>query len=302
MTPVWYLVPRPAIPRLAILLCLVALIVPAIAELWFADLVGNYQPLVWLLAVIPSFLLAYYRGWVGAATALAAGMAVLSITQVGVLLSVGYIENWPVVLVVVVIFCATAVANGLATELLHQQRASAELMALTDDLTGLPNRRFIERLLDREFAAAIRGRPLTVAIFDLDNFKDYNDRFGHAAGDQALTTFADTLGAMTRKMDLSARYGGEEFLTVLSSCDLEGGLHFAERVRAALRDVEFIAGPISVSVGVATYRPEMESPEDLLEAADRALYAAKQAGRDCVRAAEPEELPGDFEGSRLAAN
>jgi len=302
MTPVWYLVPRPAIPRLAILLCLIALIVPAIAELWFADLIGNHQPLVWLLAVIPSFLLAFYRGWAGAATALAAGMAVLSLTQVGVLLTVGYIDNWPVILILVIIFCATAVANGLATELLHQQRASAELMALTDDLTGLPNRRFVERLLDREFAAAIRGRPLTVAIFDIDNFKDYNDRFGHAAGDQALTTFAKTLGEMTRKMDLSARYGGEEFLTVLSSCDLEGGLQFVERVRNALRKVDFIAGPISVSVGVATYRPGMDSPNDLLAAADRALYAAKQAGRDCVRVAEPDELPEPRERSRLAAN
>jgi len=302
MTPVWYLVPRPAIPRLAILLCLIALIVPAIAELWFADLIGNHQPLVWLLAVIPSFLLAFYRGWAGAATALAAGMAVLSLTQVGVLLTVGYIDNWPVILILVIIFCATAVANGLATELLHQQRASAELMALTDDLTGLPNRRFVERLLDREFAAAIRGRPLTVAIFDIDNFKDYNDRFGHAAGDQALTTFAKTLGEMTRKMDLSARYGGEEFLTVLSSCDLEGGLQFVERVRNALRKVDFIAGPISVSVGVATYRPGMDSPNDLLAAADRALYAAKQAGRDCVRVAEPDELPEPRERPRLAAN
>lgn len=287
MTPVWYLVPRPAIPRVAIILSLVALVMPAIAEFCYSDLIGSHQALVWLLAVIPSFLLAFYRGWVGAATALAAGMAALSLTQVGILLTVGHIENWPVILVVVIIFCATAVANGLATELLHQQRASAELMALTDNLTDLPNRRFAERFLDREFAAAIRGRPLTVAIFDIDNFKDYNDRFGHAAGDQALVTFAKILGEMTRKMDFSARYGGEEFLTALSSCELEGGLQFVERVRAALRTVEFIAGPITVSAGVASYHPGMKTPNDLLAAADRALYAAKQDGRDCVRVATP---------------
>lgn len=291
MTPVWYLVPRPAIPRLAIIFSLVALAIPAIAEFFFADLIGDHQALVWLLAVIPSFLLAFYRGWAGAATALAAGMAALSLTQVGVLLTVGHVDNWPVILIVVVIFCATAVANGLATELLHQQRASAELMALTDNLTDLPNRRFAERFLDREFAAAIRGRPLTVAIFDIDNFKDYNDKFGHAAGDQALVSFANILGEMTRKMDFSARYGGEEFLTALSSCELEGGIQFVERVRAALRNVEFIAGPITVSVGIASYHPEMTAPTDLLAAADRALYAAKQDGRDCVRVAKPVESP-----------
>lgn len=308
MSPVWYLVPRPAIPRLAIALSLLALITPAVAELFLADLVGSHQPLIWLLAVIPSFLLAFYRGWLGAATALAAGMAALSITQVIVLLTVGHIENWPVLLVIVVIFCATAVANGLATELLHHQRASAELLALTDNLTELPNRRSAEQFLEREFAAAIRGRPLTVALFDIDHFKDYNDRFGHVSGDEALKTFARVLNEMTRKMDFSARYGGEEFLSVLSSCDLEGGLNFAERVRQALREVAFIGRPVSVSVGVASYQPGMETPIDLINAADRALYEAKQAGRDCVRSVgvSPDNAsdapPDHADETRLAAN
>jgi diguanylate cyclase (GGDEF)-like protein len=287
MTPVWYLSPRPAIPRITIGLSLVALAIPMAAEFFFADLVRDSQALVWLFAVIPSFLLAYYRGWKGAATALAAGMAALSLTQVWILLTVGHLENWPVVLIVVVIFCATALANGLTTERLHAQRAEAELMALTDELTNLPNRRFVERFLDREFAAAIRGRPLTLAVFDIDNFKDYNDRFGHAAGDQALVTFAELLDDKTRKMDFSARHGGEEFLTVLSSCDLEGGLHFVERVRTALQEVEFIAGQITVSVGVAAFQVGMTSANELLAAADKALYLAKQDGRDCVRVASP---------------
>ncbi len=270
------------------MLSLVALAIPMVAELFFADLIGHCQALVWLTAVIPSFLLAYHRGWAGAATALAAGMAALSVTQVVIRLTVGHVENWPVVLIVVVIFCATAIANGLTTERLHSQRAEAELMALTDDLTNLPNRRFAERFLDREFAAAFRGRPLTVAVFDIDNFKDYNDKYGHAAGDLALVTFAELLNEKTRKMDFSARHGGEEFLTVLSSCELEGGIQFVERVRAALHGVDFIAGPITVSVGVATFQPEMTSPNELLAAADRALYLAKHDGRDCVRVAAPE--------------
>lgn len=287
MTPVWYLSPRPVIPRLAIVASLAALIAPAIAEIFLQDLIGSNQALVWLLAVIPTFLLAYYRGWVGAATALAVGMAMLSFTQVWILLTIGRIENWPVIFLVVVIFCVTAIANGVSTELLHQQRARAELAALTDNLTNLPNRRSLEQILDREFAAAVRGRPLTVAIFDIDHFKDYNDRYGHTAGDQALIAFADTLGQITRKMDFSARYGGEEFLTILSSCEIDGGVDFVERVRAGLREVEFIGGPITVSAGVASYQDGMREPADLLDAADRALYAAKQAGRDAIRVSVP---------------
>lgn len=270
---------------------LATFILPMAGELFFADLIGQYQALIWLLAVVPSFMLSYYRGWAGVTTALAAGMAALSLTQVWILLTVGRIENWPLVLVVVVIFCAVALANGLTTELLHAQRAEAELLALTDELTSLPNRRFAERILDREFAAAVRGRPLTLAIFDIDNFKEYNDRYGHAVGDQALVAFADILRQNTRDMDSSVRYGGEEFLTVLSDCGLEGGLSFVQRVRRALEEVRFIAGPLTVSVGVASFHPEMTSRTELVAAADRALYLAKQEGRDCIRVATPEPNP-----------
>lgn len=293
MTPNWYIQPRPAIPRYTIALSLAAIAVPMAAEIFLADLIGHCQALVWLTAIIPSFLLAYYRGWRGAATALAAAMAALSITQIVILLTVGHVENWPLVLIIVVVFCTVAVANGISTERLHEQRAAAELMALTDDLTGLPNRRFAERFLDREFAAATRGRDLAIAVFDIDNFKDYNDRHGHAAGDRALIIFAQLLDEKTRKMDFSARYGGEEFLAILSDCDLEGALHFVERVRDSLQQVDFIEGPITVSAGVATFQPTLTSPAELLAAADRALYRAKKDGRDCVRVADhgPEIEP-----------
>lgn len=279
---------------------LAAFIIPMVAELRFAELIGHCQALVWLFAVIPSFLLAYYRGWAGVATALAAAMAALSLTQVGVLLTVGHIESWPLVLVVVVIFCTFAVAIGLTTEQLHAQRATAELLALTDELTSLPNRRFAERILDREFAAAQRGRPLTVALFDLDNFKDYNDTFGHAAGDKALEGFSGLLHKNTRDMDFSARYGGEEFLTILCNCDLDGGLKFVERVRRDLQNLELGAGPLTVSVGVATFHPQLASRTELLAAADQALYQAKQEGRDRVRVAPatPGAAPGAGDRNR----
>lgn len=287
MTPIWYL-PRPPIPPTVLALSVGALLVPVLAEFCAADLAGEYQVLLWLLALIPSFLLAYYRGWLGAATALAAGMAVLSLTQAGIIWAGGSVQNGPLLLIVVVLYGAIALGNGWVSELLHRQRAHAERMALTDELTQLPNRRFAQLFLEKEFAAAERGRPLTVVLFDLDHFKAYNDRHGHAAGDAALVAFGALLGGKTRKMDFSARYGGEEFLTVLSSCTPEGALAFVERVRTALDDVASPVGPITVSVGVAGFRPGMTSPAELLAAADRALYAAKAAGRDCVRVAEPD--------------
>jgi diguanylate cyclase (GGDEF)-like protein len=286
MTPIWYL-PRPKIPTTALVLSFGALAVPVAAQLFFADGAGEYEVLLWLLALVPAFLLAYYRGWQGAATALAAGMAVLSVTQVVVKATGSGAGQSPLLLAVVVAYAGISLGIGWVTELLHRQRARAELMALTDELTELPNRRYAHLFLEKEFAAAQRGRPLTVIFFDIDRFKEYNDLYGHAAGDAALVAFGKLLASKTRKMDFSARYGGEEFITVLSSCGLEGGLGFVERVRTALRSLELPCGPITVSVGVATYSPEMASRAELLAAADAALYRAKQEGRDCVRTATP---------------
>lgn len=282
MSPLWY-PSRPPIPIFAVVLSFSALIVPATATVLFSNVIGQYEVLLWLVALVPAFLLAYYRGWRGAATALAAGMAILSLTQV-VLVSTGRtISNWPLLVFVVAVYCATALGIGWVSELLHRQRAAAELLALTDELTGLPNRRYADLYLEKEFAAAQRGRPLTVIFFDIDHFKDYNERHGHAAGDEALIAFGKLLESRTRKMDFSARYGGEEFLTILSSCGLEGGLAFVERLREAVQSLELTYGPITVSVGVATYHPGMISRSELLAAADLALYQAKQDGRDCVR-------------------
>jgi diguanylate cyclase (GGDEF)-like protein len=122
-----------------------------------------------------------------------------------------------------------------------------------------------------------------VVLFDLDNFKIYNDRYGHQAGDEALTIFAGILSDTTRKMNLSARFGGEEFLSVLAGSDPEGAVVFAERVRAALKEARLPRGAVTVSAGVAAFHQSMASPDDLLAAADHALYEAKREGRNRVR-------------------
>jgi len=120
-------------------------------------------------------------------------------------------------------------------------------------------------------------------MFDLDDFKSYNDRFGHAAGGEVLESFARTLADSARGSDLSGQFGGEEFLTILPGTKLEGAVIFAERVRRHFRTLEFDTGArMTVSAGVAAYGPESADSKSLIEAADAAMYEAKRLGRDRV--------------------
>ena len=168
---------------------------------------------------------------------------------------------------------AIAVANAR----LHEQITG---LSMTDPLTGLPNRRHLEMFLEKEFAAARRGRRLSCIIFDLDNFKGYNDTAGHQAGDEALHAFAEVLLAQTRAMNLAARYGGDEFITILADADRAGALKHAERIAEAVEEHELLAAAnIRASAGVATYEPNMRSPADLIRAADSDLYARKAIRR-----------------------
>ncbi|MEJ2538577.1 MAG: diguanylate cyclase [Gemmatimonadota bacterium] len=269
------------LPLRVLALSAAALAVPAGGALLFSQALGEYGALLWLLGLVPAFLLAYYRGWRGVATAIAAGMAVLSITQA--------LASWRLTLVpdmllgVVIAYLAIAMAVGLLAEYMHRDRSVVEDMAFTDLLTRLPNRRHADVFLGNEFAAAQRGRILSVVLFDLDGFKRYNDTYGHQAGDEAIRAFADVLARTTRRMNLSARFGGEEYVSVLAGSDAEGAMVFAERVRMAFRAQHVGNPPLTVSAGVATYHPGMSSQDELLAAADQALYRAKREGRNCVR-------------------
>lgn len=169
-----------------------------------------------------------------------------------------------------------------AASALENARLHAEVLrlSLTDPLVQLPNRRQLDLFLEKEFEAARRGRPLAFVLYDLDRFKEYNDAYGHRAGDVALIRFADILRRETRAMNLAARYGGEEFATVLSGTNEAGGFAYAERVRRHV--LHEFGGTLSVSAGVAAYSPETETPIDLVVAADRALYRAKLDGRNRV--------------------
>jgi diguanylate cyclase (GGDEF)-like protein len=165
--------------------------------------------------------------------------------------------------------------------------AIVERQAFVDGLTGLANRRQAEDTLARELSRAERFEtPLGVVLADLDDFKNVNDRYGHAAGDAVLREFADVLRTSLREIDLCARWGGEEFLLLLPGTDAEGAAHVAQRVRAALA-ARAIAAPdapylrVTASFGVAAY-PHATSADELVAAADAALYDAKRIGKDAV--------------------
>jgi two-component system cell cycle response regulator len=164
-----------------------------------------------------------------------------------------------------------------------------EVLATTDPLTGCLNRRALEESLGQELDRARRYEfPVTVLMIDLDRFKSVNDTRGHLVGDAVLRQVGELLRREARSVDLVARYGGEEFVVVLPNTGSQGGLTFAERLRARIAGHDFSTGlePLSltVSIGVATFPAAGgESVEALLAAADQALYRAKHDGRNLVR-------------------
>lgn len=162
-----------------------------------------------------------------------------------------------------------------------------------DVLTGLRNRAFFDERLAAEVAASFRHRrPLSLVMVDLDHFKSLNDRFGHPFGDFVLQRVGDSLGRGLRPMDAACRYGGEELALILPDTDVHAATCVAERLRELIRDLSFEPRGkkivVTASLGIAELHSLGEGPltaERLLDLADRALYAAKAAGRDCVRSA-----------------
>jgi diguanylate cyclase (GGDEF)-like protein/PAS domain S-box-containing protein len=164
-------------------------------------------------------------------------------------------------------------------------------MALRDGLTGLYNRRYLEDALNRELHRAERnGTPVSLVMIDIDQFKHFNDKYGHDAGDFVLSAVARSVTKSIRLSDIACRYGGEELAVVLCDADLECALERAEQLRLAIRDTNLthlgqtLPAP-TASLGVAVYPANGARPADLLKAADQALYRAKQEGRDRVCAA-----------------
>jgi len=163
--------------------------------------------------------------------------------------------------------------------------AIAETRAATDSLTGLPNRRAFQDTIKRMLAQADRTvAPLSVLTIDLDGFKGVNDAYGHEHGDAVLAGVGDVLGSAVRASDFVARYGGEEFVVLAPDTDANGAAMIADKLRQAIGAIGLPSdgGPVTGSVGVAVFPEHGGDAEMLLRAADRALYAAKERGRNRV--------------------
>ena len=187
----------------------------------------------------------------------------------------------------------------LARELRRRSSAEQQLavLATTDALTGLHNRRGFDEAIEREWSRSERARdPIALLMIDVDLFKDYNDQHGHQLGDKVLTVIARCIaGSVQRPGDVSARYGGEEFAVLLPGEPIEGALHVAEQIRAsvlALRGEEAAFDVVpTVSVGAASIVPDLDRhPSDLIRFADAALYDAKRKGRNRIEAARTARL------------
>jgi len=170
---------------------------------------------------------------------------------------------------------------------LHQLTERLHALSTTDALTGIPNRRALDQRLQAEVSRANRyGTPLALVMVDLDLFKDLNDHFGHQVGDAVLQAVAGVLESERRGGDIVARYGGEEFVAVLAHADDSAAQAWAERVRGRIAAVAVDADGqlvrVTASFGVAAARPGDETRDDLVEAADQAMYQAKARGRNRV--------------------
>jgi len=293
---------RRMFPRLdALILVMLGLFVATNAMLLFDPerlvMVGQYDlaesiatalvfaPLVWCAAV------AARRGARDALAYLLAVLGVLFGNVVGWATNNDILPFWTIFILAPTLgfaWEATLLSIALAERLRTYERDAS-----IDPLTRLTNRRALQEALTYEMEHAQRTHaPFSVLVVDIDNFKAYNDRFGHLAGDVALQLVAKIFGGALRAIDCAARFGGEEFVALLPGTDLAGALTLGERVRAALREARIphpagIDGLLTVSVGAACARPG-ESGEMLIARADQALYAAKNEGRDRVTAAVAE--------------
>ena len=175
-----------------------------------------------------------------------------------------------------------------ADKLRHNVQLSLE-MAITDQLTGLHNRRYMSRHLDTLIAGAHRsGKPISFVIMDIDHFKSVNDTYGHDIGDEVLREFAGRISANVRGIDLACRYGGEEFVVVMPDTDTAFAYTVAERLRKSVEETPFVISrdpgklKVTISIGIADSAGKTDSADALLHRADQALYRAKREGRNRV--------------------
>jgi diguanylate cyclase (GGDEF)-like protein len=198
---------------------------------------------------------------------------------VGITAGTGHGLSWGYVAVVTIAFQVRSADARIFAGAEQRLRDLIVATAATDSLTGLPNRRRFHEAYPTSFDEAIASRtPLALMLIDFDHFKQINDRDGHPAGDDKLRDVAQALQSALRANDLVARYGGDEFIVVAPHSTRKEALALAERLRIAAETCD-----ASISIGIAIFPEDAHQQDALIEAADAALYRAKQAGRNCIR-------------------
>ncbi|MGI9035522.1 MAG: diguanylate cyclase [Pyrinomonadaceae bacterium] len=186
---------------------------------------------------------------------------------------------------------APQIAVALDRTRLEKRAGEFEQLSITDALTGLLNRRYLEERLTEEISRSHRyGYPVSFMMIDVDEFKSYNDRFTHPEGDKALKIVGHLMKETLRGADVAARYGGEEFSILLPQTNLTEARAIAERIREKIEQENFPNRRVTVSIGIASASRRLAMPQDLISAADKALYKAKQAGRNNVQIYEDSDL------------
>ncbi len=256
--------------------------------IWVSFSGGAQSPFVWVYAVaVGIYGLLWGRRW-GLVTAILCSAYLLAATFLDALIHTPA-APWLAILLPlralfanhIAVFFLTAVVSGT----LRRQVQEIFHEALTDELTGLANRRALRDTLDRELARAGSTKPLSLLVVELDGFKAINDRLGHLEGDQVLKQVADILRDCCRSTDALARFGGDEFVAVLPQTSRDEALIVAKRIRAMVEGLRRPAGTgMSTSVGLATFPDDGLTVRELIEAADLAMYRVKARGGNSVGA------------------
>jgi diguanylate cyclase (GGDEF)-like protein len=273
------------VPTRGLVITFLALSATCAVYLLWPESANRFVGLVWIFSLIPIFLLSYYRGWKGTTLAAIATMIAFASAEAVSLVVFDQAIDWWLYGIVVLLLLVISIFVGWLSDRLIKERREAIRMAFRDPLTRLPSRRALEFFLLKQVEAAHRGDVFSVVLFDLDNFKWFNDTYGHNAGDDILRRVGEVFIEYGREGDLTGRYGGEEFLTVLPGEQEEGAKIYAERIRSKMEELD-LSYPDSptVSAGVASWNGQVSGKEQLMEQADEALYRSKTGGRNMVTA------------------
>ena len=273
---------RKVIPVRALTVSLLALGAAIVGAFTSPEVLASYDALSWLLLLVPVFLFSYYRGWRGSVRILVGGVALVLTVELVAALVFGSAVGWVFLFLVALVLVAVGIGSGILSELLHRERLLALAYAYSDPLTGLANRRLLDFMLDKAFAAGRRGHPYSVVLFGVDKLKEYNGRYGRAAGDEALQLLGKAIDEQTRRMNTSGRYYGDKFLAVLLGADRDAAWSYAERVREAIAGLTLPTGArLTVSGGIALANPSGRHWEERVGAAESALGRAKSLGGGC---------------------